>query len=322
MNRRHFLFSTALVTGAALVSGLLTGPALAAEAPKTFRIGYQKGGIFLVVKARKSIEAALADQGIGVEWVEFAFGPPLLEALQAGAIDYGYTGDAPPIFAQAARADLYYVGAIPARGEGQAILVPPDSPIQSVADLKGKRVAVAKGSSAHNLLVSATEAAGLPWGTFEVAYLAPADAAAAFARGSVDAWSIWDPYYALAELSPKGARPLPIAQSAAAQNAFFLANRTFTNAHPELIALVNTQIGAAVDWANTHRDAVAALYSEASGVPLTAQQRAVARAEFTFGPLTETVLAEQQAVADRFHRIGLIPKPITVRDIVWTGQPA
>ncbi|MGH2342492.1 aliphatic sulfonate ABC transporter substrate-binding protein [Segnochrobactraceae bacterium EtOH-i3] len=323
MNRRSFLFTTALATGAALVAGALPLSVRAADdKPAKLRIGYQKGGIFLVVKARQSIEKALADQGIGVEWVEFAFGPPLLEALQAGAIDYGYTGDAPPIFAQAARADLLYVGAIPARGDGQAIVVAPDSPIQSVADLKGKKVAVAKGSSAHNLLVSATEAAGLKWGDFEVAYLAPADAAAAFARGSVDAWSIWDPYYALAELSPKGARPLPVDKSVAAQNSFFLANRTFTGKYPALVALVNTQIGDAVAWANTHRDEVAALYSEASGVPLKAQQRAVARAEFSFGPLTESVLAQQQGVADRFHKIGLIPKAIAVRDIVWTGQPA
>jgi aliphatic sulfonates family ABC transporter substrate-binding protein len=321
MNRREFLFSTALATGAALVP-LAAGSARAEALPSKLRIGYQKTGALLIVKVRKQVEKRLAPDGVAVEWVEFPFGPPLLEALQAGAIDYGYTGDAPPIFAQAARADLLYVAAIPARGDSQAILVAPDAPARSVADLKGRRVAVAKGSSAHNLLVAATEAAGLKWSDFEVAYLAPADAAAAFAKGAVDAWSIWDPYFALAELSAKGARPLPIDRAVSQQNSFFLANRAFTEKYPALVQAVNDEIAATTAWAATHRGEVAALYAEASGVPLEAQKKAVERAEFTFGPLTEALIAQQQGVADRFHRVGLIPKPIVVRDIVWKAKSA
>lgn len=322
MNRRNFLRTGALVAGAALVPSALSSVASAEDLPPKLRIGYQKTGALLIVKARKLIEKRLEPKGIAVEWVEFPFGPPLLEALQAGAIDYGYTGDAPPIFAQAARAELLYVAAIPARGEGQAILVALDSPITSVSDLRGKKVAVAKGSSAHNLLVAATEAAGLKWGEFEVAYLAPADAAAAYAKGAVDAWSIWDPFFAIAELSPKGARVLPVHASVSQQNSFFLANRTFTGKYPAIVQAVNDEIGATTAWAATHRDEVAALFTEASGVALAAQKKAVDRAEFTFGPLSEKVVAEQQAVADRFHRIGLIPKPIVVRDIAWSGKNA
>lgn len=322
MNRRDFLFSTGLAAGASLVFAASPRRAGAAERPAKLRIGYQKTGALLIVKVRRLIEKRLEPAGIAVEWVEFPFGPPLLEALQAGAIDYGYTGDAPPIFAQAARAELLYVAAIPARGEGQAILVAPDGPLKSVADLAGKKVAVAKGSSAHNLLVAATEAAGVKWGEFEVAYLAPADAAAAYARGAVDAWSIWDPFFAIAEQSPKGARALPIDRSVAQQNSFFLANRAFTAKYPSIVQAVNEEIGATTAWAAGHRGEVAALYAEASGVALAAQQKAVDRAEFTFGPLSDAVIAQQQAVADRFHRIGLIPKPIVVRDIVWSGKAA
>jgi sulfonate transport system substrate-binding protein len=113
------------------------------------RIGLQKTAILLVVKARDQLEKPFEPQGASVRWVEFAFGPPLLEALSAGAVDYGYTGDAPPIFAQAAHAAIRYVGVIPARGSGQAVVVPNDSRVQSIADLKGKRVAVAKGSSSR-----------------------------------------------------------------------------------------------------------------------------------------------------------------------------
>lgn len=319
MNRRDLL---RLVGGTSLAA--LAGPAFAqtTAAPPKLRIGWQKTSALLLVKGRKQIETRLAPKGITVEWVEFAFGPPLLEALQAGAIDYGYTGDAPPIFAQAARPDLYYVAAIPARGDGQAILVPPDSPIKTIADLKGKRVGVAKASSAHNLLIAALEAGGLAWSDIEVAYLAPADAAAAYTRGAIDAWSIWDPFFAIAELGARGARALPIDRAVSAQNSFFLANRAFTTAHPDIVQAVNEEIAVTTAWAAAHRDEVAALFAEASGVALPAQKRAVDRAEFSFGPLSETVLAQQQAVADRFHRLGLIPKPITVRDIVWTGKPA
>ena len=187
---------------------------------------------------------------------------------------------------------------------------------QTLADLKGKKIGVAKGSSAHNLLVSALESENIAWTDIEPVYLAPADAASAFSRGAIDAWSIWDPFYAIAELKQK-ARPLPIDPKATVQNSFFLANRDFLAKHADVVAAVNEEIAKATTWAGDHRDEVAALWAEASGVDLEAQKRAVDRAEFSFGPLTDAVIAQQQAVADRFQRLGLIPAPIAVRDIVW-----
>ncbi len=312
MNRRSFLFLSAAF-GA-------FGARPAYSAPiKELRVGYQKTGQLLVVKARKLLEQRFAPQGVGVRWVEFPSGPPLLEALNAGSIDYGYTGDAPPIFAQAARAAIRYVGAIPARGYGQAIVVQKDSPVQTLADLKGRKVAVAKGSSAHNLLVTALESAKVPWSDITPVYLAPADAASAFSRGSVDAWSIWDPFFAIAELR-QNARPLLIDPAATLQNSFFLANRDFLAAHSDIVAAINADVATATEWAAAHRGEVAELFSEASGVALAAQQRSVDRAEFSFSGLTDKIVAEQQAVADRFQRLGLIPAPIVVRDIVWDGK--
>ncbi|MGA2487698.1 MAG: aliphatic sulfonate ABC transporter substrate-binding protein [Roseiarcus sp.] len=309
MNRRTFLISTAALA----VAGV--APARA-DAPRELRIGYQKTAIPLVVKAQRRLEQRFEPQGVTVKWVEFAFGPPLLEAVNAGAVDYGYTGDAPPIFAQAAHAAIAYVAVIPARGYGQAIVVPADSPAKTLADLKGKKIGVAKGSSAHNLLVSALESETIAWTDIEPVYLAPADAASAFSRGAIDAWSIWDPFYAIAELKQK-ARALPIDPKATVQNSFFLANRDFLAKHADVVADVNEEIAKATTWAGDHRDEVAALFAEASGVDLAAQKRAVDRAEFSFGPLTDAVIAQQQAVADRFQRLGLIPAPIVVRDIVW-----
>jgi sulfonate transport system substrate-binding protein len=316
MLRRTFLASVSALAFASLAhSG-----AAKAEPLKEIRIGYQKTGALLVVKARRVLEQRFELQGVGVKWVEFQFGPPLLEALSAGAIDYGYTGDAPPIFAQAAKARIAYVAAIPARGEGQAILVKKGSAVKTLADLKGRKIGVAKGSSAHNLLISALEAEGVAYNEISPVYLTPADASAAFAKGAIDAWSIWDPFYAIAELKAD-ARPLPIAQPATIQNSYFLANREFVTKNPEIVAAIGEEIAKATRWAGENRAETAALYAEASGVDLAAQQRAVNRAEFSFDHLSERIIAEQQAVADRFQALGLIPARIVVRDIVWAGKP-
>ena len=311
MNRRTFLFLSSAV-------GLLGLPRLASAAPlKELRVGYQKTSVLLVVKAQKVLENHFEPRGVAVRWVEFPFGPPLLEALNVGAIDYGYTGDAPPVFAQAAHASIQYVGVITARGDGQAIVVPEASPLKTLADLKGKRIAVAKGSSAHDLLAAAVESANMGWADITPVYLAPADAAAAFARGSVDAWSIWDPFYAIAEIKQK-ARPLPIDPKVSQQNSFFLANSDFIAQHADVVGTINTAIATATAWAGNHRDETAALFAEASGVDLEAQKRSVARAQFNFGRFDDTVVGQQQAVADRFYRLGLIPEKVSVRDIIWS----
>jgi aliphatic sulfonates family ABC transporter substrate-binding protein len=283
------------------------------------RIGYQKIGALLIVKSQKVLEQRFEPQGVKVGWLEFAFGPPLLEALGAGAINYGYTGDAPPIFAQAAHANLLYAAAIPARGFGQAIVVPESSPIKTIADLANKKVAVAKASSAHNLLIAALESAKIGWNASTPVYLAPADAAAAFVRGAVNACSIWDPFLAIAELKQR-ARPLPIDREVSAQNSFFLVNGDFAAKRPDVVAAINAAVATATAWADAHRDDVAAILSEANGVDLAAEKRSVDRAEFTFGLLSEQVLSQQQAVADRFQRLRLIPTPISVRDIVWSWK--
>jgi aliphatic sulfonates family ABC transporter substrate-binding protein len=315
MNRRQFLLSAAALGAAGATS------AARADAPGEFRFGFQKTSAPLILKARKLLEQRFEPQGIAVKWVEFTFGPPLLEALSVGAIDYGYVGDAPPVFAQAAHANLDYVAAIPARGASQAIVVPADSPIKTLSDLRAKKIGVAKGSSAHDLLVAAVESANVAWTDITPVYLAPADAASAFARGAIDAWSIWDPFYAIAELRQK-ARALPIDAKVSTQNSFFLANRDFLAKHPDVVSAVNEELAKATRWSSEHRDEVAQLWADASGVDLEAQKRSVARAEFGFGPLNDKIIAEQQAVADRFAHLGLIPAPINVRDIVWFWKPA
>ncbi|UIY43459.1 aliphatic sulfonate ABC transporter substrate-binding protein [Methylobacterium radiotolerans] len=305
----------------AALAALPLAPALApgarAAEPGVLRIGYQKNGILVVAKQQKIIEKRLEPLGYAVRWVEFSFGPPLLEALSLDGIDLGQTGDAPPIFAQAARSNLVYAAAQEAGGSGAGILLPKGSEIRSLAELRGRRVAFAKASSSHNLTIAALEKAGLSYADIEPVTLAPADAAAAFARGSIDAWTIWDPYFAIAEQG-EGVRMLVRATDVTPQNNFFLASRPFAESRAPVLTAVIDALGEVAAWCTQNRGAVAELLSQGTGVPLAATRRAVDRTDYVIGPMTDRVAAEQQRIADRFHALRLIPKPIRIADAVWT----
>lgn len=312
MNRRDFFRQAGATALALSAPGVLSAAPLA-----ELRIGYQKAGLLALARQQGVIEKRFP--GTVVKWAEFPYGPPLLEALNAGSLDYGYTGNAPPVFAQAARANLNYVAAIPARGDNQAILVQSDSPLKALADLKGKKLGVAKGSSAHDLAVAAIESAGLTWKDVSPIYLPPADAASAFAKGAIDAWSIWDPFLAIVEL--KGARRLPIKPAVALQNSFFLANKAFVDANPAIVTGINDALVKVSAWAKDNRAEASKLFSEATGVDIAAQTLAVNRTQFDIAPLDAAIVKQQQAVADRFFRVGLIPKQVAVADIVWKWTP-
>jgi sulfonate transport system substrate-binding protein len=314
ITRRH-AFATAL-----LLATVAASPVRAKDKPTEIRIGTQKGGFFPAVRQRHTIEDAFKPLGIEIKWIDFQFGPPLLEAINVGSVDFGYVGDAPPIFAQAGGAKIRYAAAVKFEGTSQAIIVPKDSPIQSLADLKGKRVAFAKGSSAHNLLVGALEKAGLSWSDITPAPLAPADATAAFVKGSVDAWSIWDPYFALAELK-ENARVIALDKDIAKPNSFYIASSDFVEKYPSLVAKLNATFAAEGVWANGHHEEVAKAQADATGVDIEAVRRFVDRSNFRVVPLDAELIASQQAVADRFAKLGLIPKPVNVNDIVWKWTP-
>ena len=316
MKRRQFL---KLSLGTAAVAALATG-ASAETGLKEIRIGTQKGGFFPAVKARHTVEDAFEPLGVEIKWIDFQFGPPLLEAINAGSVDFGYVGDSPPIFAQAAGARIRYVAAVRQEGNTQAIIVPHDSPIKTLADLKGKRVAFGKGSSAHNLLVAALEKAGLTWSDITPAPLAPADATAAFIKGSVDAWSIWDPYLALAELK-ENARVIVFDKDVHKPNSFYIAGSDFVEKNPALVAQLNRVFASEGIWAAGHHEEVARAQAEATGVDLEAIRRFVDRSNYRVIPVDDEAIGSQQAVADRFARLGLIPKPVKVSEIVWKWTP-
>jgi sulfonate transport system substrate-binding protein len=298
-----------------LLLSQFTSKAPAADQPKEIRIGFQKAGLFPAVKQRGTLEKIFKARGIEVRWVEFQFGPPILEAINTGNVDFGYTGDAPPIFAQAARANLLYVAAVPSIGYNQGIVVPDTSPIKTLADLKGKKVGFGKGSSAHNTIIAALEKAGLTYADITPLYLGPADAVAAFAGGNVDAWAIWDPYLALAENGK--VRVIAFSKDVQESNSFFLANKDFTSKHGDIVALLNKTFAEEGKWAAANRGEVAARLQEATGVDKAAVTRAVERSEYNVVPITDKIIATQQQTADRFFKLGLIPKPVQVKDIVW-----
>ena len=139
-------------------------------------------------------------------------------------------------------------------------------------------------------------------------------------KGSVDAWSIWDPYLALAELK-ENARVLAFDKDVHKPNAFYIANSDFVEKYPSLVAKLNTTFASEGVWANEHHENVAKAQADATGVDIEAVRRFVDRSNFRVVPLDAEIVASQQAVADRFAKLGLIPKPVNVSDIVWKWTP-
>src|SRR6202789_1678656 len=242
-----------------LVAMALAPFALAQSADNVIRIGYQKYGTLVLLKARGSLEKRLAPLHVEVKWTEFPAGPQLLEGLNVGSIDFGTVGEAPPIFAQAAGADLVYVGNEPAASAAEAIIVPSNSPIKTVAELKGKKVALNKGSNVHFLLVKLLEKAGVKYSDIDTVFLTPADARAAFERGSVDAWAIWEPFLAAAQRQT-GARILADGNGVVSNHQFFLASRRYASKRADVSTAVLEELAVVDRGAKSNlKDAAAAL---------------------------------------------------------------
>jgi sulfonate transport system substrate-binding protein len=221
--------------------------------------------------------------------------------------------EAPPIFAQAAGADLLYVAHEPPAPKGEAILVPKESPIRSVADLKGKRVALNKGSNVHYLLVQALAKAGLTPADIRAVYLAPADGRAAFEAGDVDAWVIWDPFLAAAQTAT-GARVLSDGVGLVQNLQFYLAARDFAEAHPDLLKILAEEIARTDAWAAEHQGEVVKLLAAHTGIDQPSVELAVSRLAYGSQPITPAVVTYQQSIADTFYHLGLIPQPVRVAE--------
>lgn len=302
----------ALLLFAALLTPLLTP--LAAHADE-LRVGVQKVGSLIVLRRDGTLEKALASKGITVRFVEFQAGPPLMEALNAGAIDIGYTGDSPPVFALAGDVKLVYVASQPNGGDNQGILVRADSPYKAVGELAGKRVAVTKGSSAHFQVFSVLKAANMSLTDVRPTYLAPADGRAALASSRVDAWAIWDPFLASAEQDPT----FRLLSDGVPSNNFLIARRDYAAAHPDVVATVVRTANDAAAWGETHKPELAQLMSDVTGVALPAEQVSSARGSYRWLPMGDAVIAQEQRVADAFYALHVIPVQVDIRGATWTA---
>ncbi|WP_106753568.1 aliphatic sulfonate ABC transporter substrate-binding protein [Pannonibacter carbonis] len=320
INRRHALL---LGFGAAALGTF--GPTFKARAAaKEIRIGWQKGGVVALLKGRGLLEERLAAKGVKVSWSEFTSGPPLLEALSAGALDFGTTGDVPPLFAHAARGNLVFVGAYRGSPVGNAILVRKDSPIQTIADLKGRKLAFKRGSSAHNVALKLLRTAGLTLNDIEAVDLSPPDAAPAFANGSIDAWSIWDPYTARAE-ADANTRVLATAKDIVQSYGFLSANGTFAKENGDLIVETIEALKEVGRAAQSDLPGTIAAFAEATGLPKDILTVVATRPGQDYGALSyveDEHIAYEQGLADEFHALGIIPRKLDIRAAVWTPKSA
>jgi sulfonate transport system substrate-binding protein len=276
----------------------------------TLRVGDQ------VKLAQTGLEAAgQADTPYKIEWASFTSGPPLLEALNADAIDIGGVGDAPPIFAASSGAKIKSVLATKTPQVNQGILVKGNA-ITSVTGLKGKKIAVAKGSSANWVLLKALQENGLTIGDVEIAYLQPTDAQQAFANGSVDAWAIWAPFSLQAQA--QGATFVVTGDQLGIPGLTFQVASDKALADPAKSAAIADFLAryrAAQVWQRTNKDAWAQKYSELTKLPVDLA-RGVLGVDPVFTAIDGAVVSAQQAEADGFFAAGLIPTKVDAAAIV------
>jgi sulfonate transport system substrate-binding protein len=284
------------------------------------RIGYQKNGPLFILKNIGTLEKRLEPLGYKVDWHEFQAGPALLEALNAGSIDFGRTGDSPPVFAQAAGSSLQYIAAGFSKFKGSGILVKDDSTIEKLEDLKGKTIGFAKGSSSHFLLVKALEKANLKYEDMTPAFLSPGDARVAFEQGDIDAWVVWDPYTADTEVST-GARLLVNGEGLTSDRDYFLSSSDFAAEHSDILKEVIEEIRNSSNWANENPEELAKMLSDVLGIDEASMKLAVERrVHGVEKEITEEIIIEQQTIADTFYELGIIPTKINVKERVFSFE--
>ena len=287
--------------------------------PVKLRIGFQKSSTLIaILKARGTLERAVAPLNVRIEWGEFASGLPLTEALNAGAVDFSAdVADTVPVFAQAANANFVYVAQETPSPSAQAVIVRHDAPIHALADLKGKRIAVTKAAGSHYLLLAALARAKLSPADVKISYLAPADARAAFERNDVDAWFAWDPYVASVE-QEAGARILIRGDGLASYQRYYLASTTFAQAHPQIVDIVFKQLVEAGVWTKAHPQEAAKILAPVWGLDQATVERANTRRTYAVRAVVAKNFGEQQAIADIFYQAKLLPKPVdTASALVW-----
>jgi len=314
MNTPTFQRRAVLAALAASAAGIAFGQS--APTSTIVRIGYQKSSTLIVLlKAQGTLEKQLAPRGVKVSWHEFTSGLPLLEALNLDNLDFSAdVADTVPVFAQAAGAQLTFVAQEAPSPAAQAILVRADSPLKTVADLKGKKIGFAKAAGSHYLLIAALAKAGLSFKDIEPAYLTPADGRAAFEKGAIDAWVVWDPFLAAAQ-KQSNARVLADGTGIASYQRYYLASTRFAKARPDVLGVIYGELERAGKWVKASPKEAAAVLAPVWGIDAAIVEQANARRSYAVRPAVPEALGEQQRIADAFFAEKLLPKKIDALDI-------
>ncbi|MBL1177235.1 aliphatic sulfonate ABC transporter substrate-binding protein [Pantanalinema sp. GBBB05] len=280
---------------------------------KLFRVVRSKQLTALAVLEKQgTLEKALEPLGYTVQWLEFAAGPQQLEAIKVGALDIASTAESPPVFAQASGTDLIYLATTPTNGKPVALLVPKDSRVQSIKDLKGKKIAFQKASIGHYLLVKALEREGLKLSDVESVFLTPPDANVAFSQGKVDGWFIWDPFVTRSEQSQVG-RVLLDGENLRDTTNFYSTHRRFAQENPEAIKVFFQEIEKAEIWTRDHPKEVAQLLAPVTQLSPEVLEIMHDKYEYGLRPITPAIIAKQQEVADLWYSLKLVPVKVDVK---------
>lgn len=296
-------------------------PTANAPAARVVRIGHQKLDPFTLVKARGGLEKRLEPMGVTVEWTEFQSPTPMMEAMNVGSVDAGRTGDTAPIVAQAAGVPFVYFASSPTKDHSSAILVRGDSPIKTIADLRGQKIAYVKGASSHHLLFRVLQSAGLGPDDVELVDLSHADARTALEQGQVAAWSTVDPFYAASE-KQFNARPLRDNNGLTPNRDFFLATRSYAEKNADVLKAIQAEVASTNTWAAAHQKEVAQILSPLLGIDQPIVEYSIARRDFGIISFTDQITQEQQKLADLFFQLKVIPQPIRVANAVWQAPPS
>ena len=286
-----------------------------AQPTTTISIGYQKYGVLTLLKARGTLENELKNDRVQVKWVEFPAGPQLLEGLNVGSINFGEVGEAPPIFAQAANPNIRYFANQNPGPKGEALVVHADSTIRQFSDLKGKRIALNKGSNVHYLLLKLLEKHNLNLSDIQAVYLPPADARAAFEKRAVDAWVIWDPFLAAAQEQLQ-TRTLADGEGVVHNRQFYITDQEFAQQNPQILAKLKVKLDETSRWAQANPDAAASILEKPTGLSKTILKTSILRKGSGVSLVTPSIIQDQQVIANAFYQQKLIPKTIQVKDAV------
>jgi len=282
---------------------------------KEIKIGYQKQAIMLTLKNSEELQKELKDLGYTITWSEFSTGSSIIEALNSGSIDFANAGDMPSLFALAKGSDFQFIASEASAPESEGILVGKDSGINSLADLKGKKVAYNNASIAQYLLVKALATIDLTLEDITPVILTPPDASIAFEKGEVDAWVVWDPYMTVAESN--GHKILQTGAGIVPLRSFYLSSEKMVTEHPELVEVIVKYLGEIGREIDEDPTDATKLMEKLTKVPADTWEISLKRKRTDIKFMDEEAVKDLETQAQDLLDIGLIENKINFEGKIW-----